>query len=56
MLKQKGLVNGKEDFWLSMDLKDLDTAGAFISKELWGFISHDEEKVQIKPTDYTKRR
>ena len=29
-LKKEGVVNSKEEFWLRMDLKDLESAGAFI--------------------------
>jgi hypothetical protein len=49
------MVSDKEEFWMGMDLKDLESAGAFIPKETWdSFIFKDTGKVKFKPRDYTK--
>lgn len=54
-LKKEGVVNDKAEFWLKMDLTDLESAGAFIPKEVWDkFIFKSDGKIQIKPRDYTK--
>ena len=55
-LKKEGVVNSKEEFWLRMDLKDLESAGAFIPRETWDsfIIKKDASKVKIVPRDYTK--
>ena len=49
-------MNSKEEFWLRMDLKDLESAGAFIPREVWDsfIIKKDASKVKIVPRDYTK--
>lgn len=48
-------MNDKIEFWLKMDLTDLESAGAFIPKEVWDkFIFKTDGKIQIKPRDYTK--
>jgi hypothetical protein len=49
-------VNDKVEFWLKMDLTDLESAGAFIPKEVWDkfIFKTDNSKIQIKPRDYTK--
>jgi hypothetical protein len=50
------VVNSKEEFWLRMDLKDLESAGAFIPRETWDsfIIKKDTSKVKFVPRDYTK--
>ena len=55
-LKKEGVVNSKEEFWLRMDLKDLESAGAFIPRETWDsfIIKKDNSKVKFVPRDYTK--
>jgi len=55
-LKKEGVVNSKEEFWLRMDLKDLESAGAFIPSETWDsfIVKKDTSKVTFKPRDYTK--
>jgi hypothetical protein len=55
-LKKEGVVNSKEEFWLRMDLKDLESAGAFIPRETWDsfIVKKDTSKVKFKPRDYTK--
>ena len=55
-MKKEGVVNSKEEFWLRMDLKDLESAGAFIPRETWDsfIIKKDTGKVKFKPRDYTK--
>lgn len=49
-------MNSKEEFWLRMDLKDLESAGAFIPRETWDsfIIKKDNSKVKFVPRDYTK--
>ena len=49
-------MNSKEEFWLQMDLKDLESAGAFIPREVWDsfIIKKDTSKVKFVPRDYTK--
>jgi hypothetical protein len=38
-----------------MDIKDLESAGAFISKEVWdSYIIKKTTKIKVKPRDYTK--
>ena len=41
---------------MKMDLKDLESAGAFIPREVWDsfIIQSDKSKITIKPKDYTK--
>ena len=55
-MKKEGVVNSKEEFWYQMDLKDLESAGAFIPKETWDsfIIKKDTGKVKFKPRDYTR--
>ena len=54
-LKAKGVVSNKEEFWLQMDLRDLEEAGAFVPKEIWDeFILKKPKGVKMTPRDYTK--
>lgn len=54
-LKKEGVVNSKEEFWLGMDIKDLESAGAFIPKETWeNYILKKTDQLTFKPRDYTK--
>ncbi len=48
-------MSSKEDFWLNMDLVDLEQAGAFVPREIWDeFILKKPEGVKMTPRDYTK--
>jgi hypothetical protein len=49
-------VNDKEEYWMGMDLKDLESAGAFIEREVWDkfILKAGKSKIQIKPRDYTR--
>ncbi len=50
-------MQSKEDFWLGMDLRDVEEAGAFVQKEVWdSYIIKKKEGVTIKPNDFTKSR
>jgi len=54
-LKKEGVVNDKDEFWNRMDIKDLESAGAFIPKEIWDkYILRKKQKVTVSPRDYTK--
>lgn len=56
-LKQAGVVGSKKEFWLEMDIKDLEEAGAFISKEIWDeFILKKRKGIVMKPVDYTRKK
>lgn len=55
-MKQKGVVDSKEQFYYNMDMLDLETAGAFVEKEIWDkFIIKPDGKIRITPTDYTRK-
>ena len=48
-------MSNKEEFWLQMDLRDLEEAGAFVPKEIWDeFILSKPKGVKMTPRDYTK--
>lgn len=50
-------MGSKREFWLEMDIRDLEEAGAFISKDIWdSFIIKKQNKLTIKPIDYTRRK
>lgn len=50
------MVDSKEQFYYNMDMLDLETAGAFVDKEIWDkFIVQPDGKVRITPTDYTRK-
>jgi len=56
-LKQAGVVSSKREFWMEMDIKDLEESGAFISKEIWdNFILKKKKGIIMKPVDYTRTR
>jgi len=56
-MKSEGIVNSKEEFWMQMDLTDLESAGAFIPKEIWEkFIIKPDGKIKITPNDYTRHK
>jgi hypothetical protein len=40
-----------------MDMKDMESAGAFIDSEVWEkFILKASKKIEMKPIDYTRRK
>jgi hypothetical protein len=55
MLKSKNLSGTKFDYYYGMDLKDLQECGAFMTDAEWDFIMKPEDKVVIKPHDFTRR-
>ena len=55
MLRSKGLVGSKGEFYLEMDLMDLQVCTGFLSEEEWKFATKPSDKIEIKPMDFTKR-
>lgn len=48
-------MNDKDDYWYRMDLEDLNSAGAFVEKDIWDkFVVKSQDKVVMQPRDYTK--
>ncbi len=54
MLKSKGIVTGKWEFFYQMDLQDLKESSAFITEGEWDFIMKPDDRIVIKPRDFTK--
>jgi hypothetical protein len=55
LLRSKGLVGSKSEFYLEMDLTDLQVCTGFLSEEEWKFATKPSDKIEIKPMDFTKR-
>lgn len=49
------MVASKSEFYLGMDLQDLESAGMHIEKEVWEqVILRKPQGIVMKPVDYTK--
>ena len=57
-MKSEGVVHSKQEFWYEMDLIDLESAGAFVPREIWDkfVLKKNPSKLVMTPTDFTKRK
>jgi hypothetical protein len=55
-MKKQGVVSDKQEFWHQFNLADLESAGAFVPREIWdGYvIKKDASKIKITPRNYAK--
>ncbi len=51
-LKAEGVVSSKQEFWYEMDLQDIESAGAFIGKEMWDKYIIKNNKLRVGATTY----
>jgi hypothetical protein len=51
-LKAEGVVQSKREFWYEMDLEDIESAGAFIRKEMWDKFIIKNNKLRVGATQY----
>jgi hypothetical protein len=51
------MVGSKSEFYLGMDLQDLESAGMHIEKDIWDkVILRKPEGITMHPVDYTRNR